>query len=119
MVANILIEKMMGHLAVEKLQIIHLFEADFNSNNKWLGWSMMVQAEVLHLLADEQYGRCKYRPAISQCLNKRLWYDLIISTRVPAALCSNNAKSCYNQIVLLVAALCLCCLGHLRWLFLA
>jgi len=27
------------------------------------------------------------------------------------ALCSNDAKSCYDWIVLIVAALCLCCLG--------
>jgi len=27
------------------------------------------------------------------------------------ALCSNNAKSCYDRIMLIVAALCLCCLG--------
>ncbi len=27
------------------------------------------------------------------------------------ALCSNDAKSCYNRIMLIVAALCLCCLG--------
>jgi len=27
------------------------------------------------------------------------------------ALCSNNAKSCYDRIVLIMAALCLCQLG--------
>jgi len=31
--------------------------------------------------------------------------------RIPAALCSNDAKSCYNRIVLLIVALALCRLG--------
>jgi len=30
---------------------------------------------------------------------------------IPAALCSNGTKSCYNRIILLIAALCLCHLG--------
>jgi len=30
---------------------------------------------------------------------------------IPAALCSKDAKSCYDQIILVIAALCLCCLG--------
>jgi len=29
----------------------------------------------------------------------------------PLAICSNDAKGCYNYIVLIVAALCLCRLG--------
>jgi len=31
--------------------------------------------------------------------------------RIQAALCSNNAKSCYDQIVLLITTLALCQLG--------
>jgi len=71
----------------------------------------MSQAKAQHLLADEQYGSHKGCSAIVQCLNKCLWYDLICSTRTAAALCSNDAKSCYNHIVLLIAALCMCRLG--------
>ncbi len=46
-----------------------------------------------------------------QCLNKQLLYDHIWCQHIPMALCSNNAKSCNNQIVLIVAVLCLCRLG--------
>jgi len=46
-----------------------------------------------------------------QCLNKRLWYDYVWLQKKPVALCSNNAKSCYDWIVLLIAALCMCQLG--------
>jgi len=37
--------------------------------------------------------------------------DYIHFHKQPAALCSNDAKSCYDRIVLLIAALCLCRLG--------
>jgi len=108
---NVMIEKTTGDFNVEKLRIILLFEADFNANNKWIGCTVMFQAERSHLLANKQYGSHKHKLAIHQCLNKNLFYNLVCFKQQPAALCSNDAKSCYNCIVLLVAALCLCHLG--------
>ncbi len=96
---------------VEHLRIILLFEADCNQNNKWLGHAFMKEAERCELLAAEQYGSCQNKDAITQCLNKQLWYDYICCTQQPAALCSNDAKSCYDRIVLLIATLCMCRLG--------
>jgi len=108
---NVMLEKVAGNFNVEKLRIILLFEADFNYNNKWLGCMIMWNAESAGMMADEQYGSHKQKSAIIQCLNKMFFYDLVWFWRQPAALCSNDAKSCYDCIVLLVAALCLCCLG--------
>jgi len=108
---NIMIEKTMGDFNVKKLRIILLFKADFNVNNKWIGSAVMYQAEQNHFLAEEQYGSQKFKLAIHQCLNKCLLYDLICFKRQPAALCSNDAKSCYDRITLFTAALCLCMLG--------
>jgi len=71
----------------------------------------MINAETLELLADEQYGSCQHKAAVLQCLNKGLFYNLIRQWRRLAALCSNNVKSCYEQITLLVAVLSLCWLG--------
>jgi len=48
-----MIEKTMGDFNVEKLQIILLFEVDFNANNKGIGRVVMYQAEHKNLLADE------------------------------------------------------------------
>jgi len=48
--------KTVGDFNVEKLRIILLFEADFNSNNKWIGRAVMFQAEQANLLAEEQFG---------------------------------------------------------------
>jgi len=108
---NVMLEKLAGNDNVEKLRIIMLFEADFNHNNKWLGRATMRLAEHNKLIAPEQYGSRKSKSAGTQCLNKCLFYDLHRFTRTPAALCSNDAKSCYNRIILMIAALCLCRLG--------
>jgi len=71
----------------------------------------MWSAEAAGLLALEQYGSQKHKSANLQCLNKQLLYDLVWFCQQPLALCSNNAKSCYDCIVLTVAALCLCQVG--------
>jgi len=63
------------------------------------------------LLADEQYGSWQHKAAILQCLNKGLFYNILWQWKRPVALCSNDAKSCYNCITLLAAALSLCRLG--------
>jgi len=81
---------------------------DFNANNKWIGCAVMYQAEQEQILANKQFGSRKFKAAIFQCLNKQLLYDLARYRCTAMALCSNNAKSCYNQITLLAAALCLC-----------
>jgi len=67
---NVMLEKLAGNNNIEKLQIIMLFEADFNNNNKWLGRVTMHMAEEHNLLAPEQYSSRKYKAAITQCLNK-------------------------------------------------
>jgi len=48
---------------------------------------------------------------VIQCLNKWLLYDYVCYTHIPLAICLNDAKSCYNRIVLIIAALSLCRLG--------
>jgi len=108
---NMMLDKVVGNCSVEKLHIIMLFEADFNNNIKWLGHMVMKNAEANNTLAAEQYRSRAGKSAGTQCLNKRIFYDYIRALHSPVALCSNDAKSCYNQIMLLIAALCLCWLG--------
>jgi len=107
---NVMLEKSPGNCDMAKLWIVHLFEGNFNFNNKWLGKMMIAQVEAKELLAHKQYGSQKAKDAITQCFNKHLWYNYICFQHQLAALCSNDAKSCYDQIVLLAMALCLC-----RW----
>ncbi len=108
---NVMLEKLASNDNVKKIRIIMLFEADFNNNNKWLGQMMMRLAEEQNLIALEQYGSRKYKAANTQCLNKCLFYDLHCFLQTPTALCSNDAKSCYDRILLIIAALSLCRLG--------
>jgi len=108
---NVMLEKVARNCSIEKLRIIMLFEADFNNNNKWIGRVVMRNVEQMDEVVPEQYGSRAQKAAGTQCLNKRLFYDYMRAMRIPAALCSNNAKSCYNRIVLLIAALALCRLG--------
>jgi len=108
---NVMIEKTSGDFNIKKLRIILLFKVDFNANNKWICQALMYRVEQAHLLADEQFSSHKFKSAIYQCLNKQLFYNLIHFSWQLAALCSNDAKSCYDQITLLAATLCLCRLG--------
>ena len=96
---NVMLEKKPGVVKVSKLRTILLYEAGYNHNNKLMGRSMMRYAEANDLLATEQYGSRKAHSAVHQCLNKVLTFDLVRQTRRPAALCSNDAKSCYDRIV--------------------
>ena len=65
----------------------------------------MFTAEDLKAIAKEQFGSRAGLTAIDQSLNKRLTYDLMQQRKRPGALCSNDAKSCYDRIVHSVASL--------------
>ena len=71
----------------------------------------MAIAEQHNQFTLEQYGSRKGLTAIEHGLNKRLTFDIIRQLRRPAALCSNNAKSCYDHIVHSVATLAMHRLG--------
>jgi hypothetical protein len=100
---NIMIEKKPGCVEVEKLRTILLYKADFNMHNMITGYRMMRNAEQHDLLAPEQYGSRKGKRSILQVANKVLVYDLLRQRRKPGAVCSNDAKSCYDRIVHSVA----------------
>ena len=99
---------------MDKLCTIVLFDPEANHIFKYLGRNVMAHAETHHQLADEQYGSQKKKTAILHALNKCLSYDLLCQFKYPGALCSNDAKSCYDRIVHSVASLCLQCLGLLE-----
>ena len=96
---------------VEKMRTIQLMPAAFNMNNKKTGKEAMRRAETLQLLPDEQAGSRKGHRSILTALNKVLTNDLIRARRLPAVMIFNDAKSCYDRIVLWLAALALRRLG--------
>jgi len=102
---NVMIHKKLHEDLVTKLRTIVLTEADFNFNNKVLGRSTIYQAETCHLLPDEQYGSRPNKCAIDHVLHKRLTYDILRQMRQTGALCSNDAKSCYDRVVHSIACM--------------
>jgi hypothetical protein len=96
-----------GVFCLETFQTIQLFEPDFNQNNKFLGKVTMDQVEKNKAIASEQYGSWKDFVAILHPSNKMLSPDLVQQYKTPAALCCNDAKLCYDQVVHSVASLCI------------
>ena len=84
---------------VTDLRTIVLQECEYNFNNKKIGKEAMRHAERNGFIAKEQYGSRKGKRAIDHVLNKRLSYDLMRFSRRPGALCSNDAKSCYDRVL--------------------
>jgi hypothetical protein len=102
---DVMLEKKPGVRQVSSLRAILLYKADFNQNNKRLGRDMLYRAEQHHAVAIEQYGSRKNLSAVDQSLNKVLTFDIWRQLRQCGALCSNDAKSCYDRIVHNVASL--------------
>jgi hypothetical protein len=59
---------------------------------------MMKVAEVTNALAPEQYGSHRRHRAIDLAVNKMLTFDILRQLRRAGAICSNDAKSCYDLI---------------------
>ena len=108
---DIMIPKKKTSREVEKLRIIVLFDALFNMVNKRIGKEMVSTAERNNQIPPEAYGSRKGYRAIDCALNKVLTADIIRQRVMIAALCSNDAKSCYDRIVHAVAILAMRRLG--------
>lgn len=100
-----MIPKKVADLRPEKLRLILLMDARFNHNNKLIGKNMMEYGERYNLLAPEQYGSRKNKSAIDHATNKRVTMDILRQSKTPAIYIANDAKSCYDRIILLVAYL--------------
>ena len=98
-------KKLLGEHRPEKLRLILLMDARFNHNNKLIGRKMMEYGEKHGLLAEEQYGSRKAKSAIEHALNKRLIIDSTRQTNTECVYIANDAKSCYDRILMMVAYL--------------
>ena len=90
--------KQEGNFNVNKLRTICLLEADLNQNNKYIGKTAIGYAEKMEGLADEQFGSRKKRRATEVSVNNRITDDLMRLYAMKGAICSNDAKSCYDRI---------------------
>ena len=66
---------------------------------------MMEYAEGKGILAREQFGSRKHKSAIEHAINKRLTLDISHQNKSTCIYIANDAKSCYNRILLMVAYL--------------
>jgi hypothetical protein len=66
---------------------------------------MMEYGEKHNMLAPEQFGSRKSMSAIEHALNKRLVTDILRQSGTNAIYIANDAKACYDRIILMVAYL--------------
>jgi hypothetical protein len=96
---DVMIPKSVASLWVDKLRTLLLLDPKCNQNNKILGRAVMAQAEAYSPIPAEQYGSRKKHRAIEAALNKVPTQDIWFQKRQSGALCSNDAKSCYDRVV--------------------
>jgi hypothetical protein len=94
-VTNVMIEKIPGKPLLNKLRVIHLFEANFNLclRIQW-GQRLMRQAESRKALGDQQFGSRKGKSSEEVVLYKVLTYELMRLTRTDGGTFDNDAKAC-------------------------
>jgi hypothetical protein len=91
---------------MEKLRIIILFQAMFNVNNTHTGRDMIANAESKNQIPWEAYGSWKRHRSIECATNKVLTTDIARQEHRSMTLCSNNAKSCLDRILLAIVTIC-------------
>ena len=105
-VIEIMIYKEPGNILLEKLRVIHLFEADFNLIIGLLFGrrSMFDQTQNNHLHPG-QYGKpggeCQ-----DAALSKQLQYHISTYTRTPLGSFESDAAACFDRIVMAFALSC-------------
>ncbi len=95
---DVMLLKKSGVTDLSSLRTIVLFPVDCNFAFKHVGRSMMQVAEKTKSLAPEQYGSRKKHKAIDLAVNKALTFDILQQLKRAGAICSKDAKSCYDLI---------------------
>lgn len=97
---SVLLEKDPGSPCVNRLRVIHLFEADYNFFLKLMWASRLVhRGEDTNQLGSQQYGSRARLSALDPTILKRLTYDLSRILRSNLGTFDNDAKSCYDRII--------------------
>ena len=95
-----MIEKDLGNPQIERLQIIHLFEADYNFILKLLwGCWLVYQGEDNKCFGNQQFGSHPGWQAIEAVHMKTLTYDLAQTLLISLATFDNDASGCFDRII--------------------
>lgn len=101
-----MIEKLPGNPRINKLRVIHLYEADYNAFNKMIWQRGIVwEAHKNGELNTGQSGSRPNRPSIETVMSKGQKFMFSNLSRTPMATMDNDAKSCYDRIVATLALL--------------
>jgi len=112
---TVMIEKDPGSPRIERLRIIHLFEADYNFCLKQLwGCRMVYQGEKYRCFGHQQFGSRLYHQAIDAVHRKTLTFDLSQILCMNLGLLDNDALGCFDRIVVVLAMIAARRLGMKR-----
>ena len=97
---NVLIEKDPGQPKINRLRIIHLFEADYNFVLILMWGSRLVhRADKLNLLHDSQFGSVPRRTTMDPIMMTQLTNDLCRILKHNLVRVNNDASACYDRII--------------------
>jgi hypothetical protein len=104
-VVNVMILKEANSHRIHRLQVLHLFEADYNLilGVKWR--QLMRHAEHNHTLNEEQYGSRSGREASGLNLLEVLKNEISHCSRKPLLNLDNDASSCYDRNIVSLSSL--------------
>jgi hypothetical protein len=105
-VVSSMIEKIPGLPRIDKIRVIHIFEADYGAIGKYIyAGKMMKQAEDMLNITNSAYGGRKGRKTHDMLLLKELKYEYPRITKTGMATFDNDATACYDRITVLLASL--------------
>ena len=105
-VTNMMIHKLEGSYNINKLRVIHLFEADYNGLLGILfNRRVLYQAEQNNILNNNQWGCRPHRQAEDALMLKELTYNMAITTKTTLATFDNDATGCFDRVPCTIAML--------------
>jgi hypothetical protein len=107
-VHNFFLEKIPGKPLVEKLRVIHIYEADWNFLNRYFAAYKITKLATRELtVTSEQGGGRPGRSSAEIAVNTVITYEIIRLQRQTGAFVYHDAKACYDRIVENLANMCL------------
>ena len=97
---NVMLEKDQGRPTINRLRIIHLFEADFNFLLKIMWGSRLVhRAQKDGMIHSGQYGSVPGHTAGELVMLNQLSYDICRTNKINIIRFDNDASACYDRIL--------------------
>ena len=99
-VHNFFLEKIPGQPLIDKLRVIHIFEADYNLILKHYISRLTLRNAVNHnIIAQEQAGGRPHRTAIDEAVRTTITYEICKLQRSNGGVMYNDAKACFDRII--------------------